>query len=145
MVVEIARNVIGLNNANSAELDPTTPHPVVNLLPSQQGISTIGGSMRLGAINIKLYRGSKVYEAYGREIISERHRHRYGVNIKYIDMFELAGFTVSGVSLDDESVIEFMELKNHPLFIGTQSHPEFKSRPLAPSPLYISFLSKASQ
>jgi CTP synthase len=145
MVVEIARNVIGLDNANSAELDPMTPHPVVNLLPSQQGISTIGGSMRLGAINIKLYRGSKVYEAYGREIISERHRHRYGVNIKYIDVFESAGFTVSGVSLDNESVIEFMELKNHPLFIGTQSHPEFKSRPLAPSPLYISFLSKASQ
>jgi len=144
MVIEIARNVVGLNNANSSELDPSTPHPVIALLPSQMEVNTIGGSMRLGAISIKLRKGSKVYEAYGREIISERHRHRYGVNTKYIDVLESAGFIVSGVSLDNESVVEFMELNNHLLFIGTQSHPEFKSRPLAPSPLFMSFMSKAS-
>jgi CTP synthase len=144
MVIEIARNVIGLSDANSSELDPSTPHPVIDLLPSQKGIDTIGGTMRLGAISIKLYKGRKVYEAYGKEIISERHRHRYGVNMKYIDKLESAGFVVSGVSLDNESIVEFMELNSHILFIGTQSHPEFKSKPLAPSPLYLSFISEIS-
>ncbi|MDK6028287.1 CTP synthase [Ignisphaera sp. 4213-co] len=142
MVVEIARNVAGLANANSTELDPSTPYPVIDLLPSQREIDFLGGSMRLGAIKIKLFKNRKVYEAYGKEIISERHRHRYGVNIKYIDRIESTGFVISGVSLDNENVIEFMELRNNFLFIGTQAHPEFKSRPLTPSPIYHYFISK---
>ncbi|HDI02386.1 MAG TPA: CTP synthase, partial [Ignisphaera sp.] len=138
MVVEFARNVLGLDKANSTELDPHTPHPVVDLLPSQQGITMLGGTMRLGAKPIKLLRGSKVYEAYQRDVVFERHRHRYGVNPKYLDKFEEAGFTVSGFSYD--GVIEFMELREHPFFVGTQAHPEFKSRPLDPSPIYMHFL-----
>lgn len=138
MVVEIARNLIGLEKANSTELDPSTPHPVIDLLPSQQSLTMLGGTMRLGAKPIKLLRGTKVFEAYGRDVISERHRHRYGVNPKYLERFEDVGFTVSGFSYD--GVIEFMELRGHPFFVGTQAHPEFKSRPLAPSPIYMHFL-----
>ncbi len=138
MIIEFARNVLGLENANSTELDPNTPHPVVDLLPSQRGIEMLGGTMRLGAKPIKLIRGTRVYEAYGRDVIFERHRHRYGVNARYLDKFEDAGMTVSGFSYD--GVIEFMELRDAEFYVGTQAHPEFKSRPLAPSPLYMHFL-----
>jgi len=143
MVVEIARNVLGLNGANSTELDPSTPHPVIDLLPGQRGVGQLGGTMRLGAVPIKLIRGTKAYEAYGRDVIMERHRHRYGVNPKYLDKLEAAGFVVSGFSYD--GVIEFMELTNSKFFVGTQAHPEFKSRPLEPSPIYMHFLKTASE
>ncbi|MEM0338232.1 MAG: CTP synthase [Ignisphaera sp.] len=142
MVIEVARHVAGLSNANSTELDSSTPYPVIDLLPSQRNVNALGGSMRLGAISIKLYKNRKVYKAYKKEVVLERHRHRYGVNIKFLDKLETAGFVVSGVSLDDESIVEFMELNSNSLFIGTQAHPEFKSRPLAPSPLYHYFISK---
>ncbi len=138
MAIEIARNVIGLENANSTELDPSTPHPVIDLLESQRGITMLGGTMRLGAKPIKLLRGTKVYEAYRRDIVFERHRHRYGVNPKYLDKFEEVGFTVSGFSYD--GVIEFMELRDHLFYVGTQAHPEFKSRPLEPSPIYMALV-----
>uniref|UniRef100_A0A7C2ZNA5 CTP synthase n=1 Tax=Ignisphaera aggregans TaxID=334771 RepID=A0A7C2ZNA5_9CREN len=138
MVIEFARNVLGLNNANSTELDPTTPHPVIDLLPSQRHVDALGGTMRLGAKPIRLFKGTHVYSAYNRDVISERHRHRYGFNNRYLDLFENNGFSVSGVSYDD--VVEFMELKHHKLFIGTQAHPEFRSKPLEPSPIYVYFL-----
>jgi len=138
MIVEFARNVLGLKNANSSELDPNTPHPVVDLLPSQHNIKFLGGTMRLGAKPIKLIRGTLVYEAYRRDVVFERHRHRYAFNTKYVDLFESSGFVISGFSYD--GVIEFMELKDHVFFVGTQAHPEFKSRPLRPSPLYYFFI-----
>lgn len=138
MVVEFARNILGLKEANSSELDPTTIHPVVNLIPSQNNVEYLGGTMRLGAKSIKLIRGTKVFEAYGKDIVIERHRHRYGVNNKYVEMFESNKFIVSGISEDE--VIEFMELRDREFFVGTQTHPEFKSRPLNPSPIYTYFL-----
>jgi CTP synthase len=141
MVIEFARNVIGLKDANSVELDPSTHHPVVDLLPSQRNIGFLGGTMRLGARAIKLLKGSYVYKAYGRDIIIERHRHRYTVDIKYIDLFESCGFRISGISEDkDGDVVEFMELVSNKFFIGTQAHPEFRSKPLNPSPIFVFFL-----
>ena len=143
MIVEFARNVLGLEKANSTELDPSTPHPVVDLLPSQHNIEFMGGTMRLGAKPIKIIRGTLVYQAYNKDVVFERHRHRYAFNAKYVDLFEGAGFLISGFSYD--GVIEFMELKDHPFFVGTQAHPEFKSRPLEPSPLYKFFVEVASK
>lgn len=141
MVIEFARNVIGLKDANSVELDPSTHQPVVDLLPSQRNIGFLGGTMRLGARAIKLLKGSYVYKAYGRDIIIERHRHRYTVNMKYIDLFESCGFRISGISEDkDGDVVEFMELVSNKFFIGTQAHPEFRSKPLNPSPIFVFFL-----
>lgn len=142
MVVEIARNVLGLSRANSSELDSNVQHPVIDILPSQQGLSLIGGTMRLGSKLIKLIKGTTVYEAYGAEHVMERHRHRYGVNNRYLELIETTGFIVSGVSVED-SVIEYMELKHHKFYVGTQSHPEFKSRLLQPSPIYTHFLKHA--
>ncbi|MEM0490642.1 MAG: CTP synthase [Ignisphaera sp.] len=142
MIVEFARNVLNLRDADSSELNPTTPHPVIDLLPMQRNIDFIGGTMRLGSKTIKLIKGTKVFEAYGRDTIVERHRHRYGVNNKYIELFEKNGFIVSGVSSDEE-IVEFMELKSHNFFIGTQAHPEFRSKPLEPSPIYTYFLRTA--
>jgi CTP synthase len=142
MVVEIARNVLGLEDAHSSELDANTQHPVIDLLPSQQGLDFIGGSMRLGSKSIKLVKGTIVFDAYGTEYVTERHRHRYGVNNKYLDALEGIGFMVSGISVED-SVVEYMELKHHRFYVGTQAHPEFKSRPLQPSPIYTYFLKQA--
>jgi len=141
MAIEFARNVIGLKDANSSELEPSTPQPVVDILPSQKNINFVGGTMRLGIRTIKLLKGTLVHRAYGSDIIAERHRHRYTINTKYVDLFENNGFKISGISEDrDESVIEFMELTNHRFFIGTQAHPEFRSKPLNPSPIFVSFL-----
>lgn len=141
MLVEFARNVLGLRNANSTELDVSTSHPIIDLLPSQRHVDALGGTMRLGAKSIKLFKGTHAYNAYGREVIAERHRHRYGVNMKYLDLFEKNGFIVSGISYDE--VIEFMELKDHKFFMGTQAHPEFRSKPLEPSPIFVYFLNIA--
>lgn len=139
MVIEFARNVVGLKDANSTELDPTTPHPVIDILPSQRNIDFLGGTMRLGVRMIRLFKGTLVHRAYGSEIIVERHRHRYTVNTKYIDMLEYGGFKVSGIN-EEENVVEFMELKDHRFFVGTQAHPEFRSKPLNPSPIFTFFL-----
>ncbi|MEM1541518.1 MAG: CTP synthase [Ignisphaera sp.] len=139
MVVEFARNILNLHDADSSELNPLTPHPVIDLLPMQRNIDFLGGTMRLGSKPIRLIKGTKVFEAYGRDIVVERHRHRYGVNNKYVELLEKNGFIISGISSDEE-IIEFMELKNHNFFIGTQAHPEFRSKPLEPSPIYMYFL-----
>ncbi len=141
-VVEIARDLAGLKGANSTELDPNTPHPVVDLLPTQRGIEKLGGTMRLGAHPIRLVPGTLVHRLYSRDIVYERHRHRYEVNPRYVDKLVSAGMEVSGYSLDTGSV-EFIELRGHPFFVGSQPHPEFKSRPMRPSPVFTGLLRAA--
>ncbi len=141
MAVEIARNVVGLERANSTEIDPQTPHPVVDLLESQKGVTRLGGTMRLGLTRSRLVRGTLVHRIYGSDEVYERHRHRYEVNPKYVDKLESVGFIVSGYS--DEGFPDFMELKGR-FFVGTQAHPEYRSRPLSPSPLFLSLLSPST-
>jgi len=141
-VVEYARNVLGLEKANSTEIDPNTPHPVVDLLPGQEKVDRLGGTMRLGASPIRLVPGTRAYKLYGgRELIFERHRHRYEVNPKYVDKLESSGLKVSGWS--PEGLVEIVELEGHSFFIGTQPHTEYKSRPLQPAPLFVGLLQAA--
>lgn len=143
MVVEFARNVLGLERAHSTEIDPSTPHPVVDILRGQEKVKYLGGTMRLGSLPIKLVPGTKAWEIYGgAEIVYERHRHRYHINPKYLDAFESAGFIVSGVG--GEGLPEIMELKDSRFYIGTQAHPEFKSRPLNPAKMFYAFLQAVS-
>ncbi len=140
-VVEFARNVVGLEDAHSTEIDPHTPHPVIDLLETQRGIKYLGGTMRLGAYPIRLKPGTLVHRLYGRDVVAERHRHRYEVNPKYVDKLEAAGLRVSGVSFDGR--VEFIELPDHPFYLGSQPHPEFKSRPMNPSPPFLGLLEAA--
>jgi CTP synthase len=142
MVVEFARSVAGLEQANSREFDPATPHPVIDLMADQGDIVDYGGTMRLGACYARLRPGSQVAAIYGEELVSERHRHRYEVNPIYRRKLEDAGLVCSGSSPDD-TLVEFVELPGHPFFIGTQAHPEFKSRPDRPHPLFRELVSAA--
>jgi len=142
MVVEFARNVLGLRGANTTEVDPNTPHPVVDILEMQRGVVVKGGSMRLGALPIRVFRGTLAYRIYGADIVYERHRHRYQINPAYVDKLEAAGFKVSGIS--QEGFPEMMELADRGFYFGTQAHPEYKSKPLNPSPVYVEFLRAAS-
>jgi len=142
MVVDYARNVLGLVNAASSETDPETPDPVIDMLEDQHAVSDKGGTMRLGAYVAKLKPGSQVAKLYGEEVVSERHRHRYEVNPKYRQRLEEAGLNCSGVSPDDR-LVEFIELEDHPFWIGTQAHPEFKSRPDRPHPLFRGLVAAA--
>ena len=136
MTIEFARNVLGLMGANSTEIDPTTPHPVIDLMHDQRDVTDKGGTMRLGAYYAVLAaQGTKVAEAYGEPVVSERHRHRYEFNPNYRARFEEAGFVCSGTS-PDQRLVEFIELADHPYWVGTQAHPEFKSRPDRPHPLF---------
>ncbi|BCU68655.1 CTP synthetase [Sulfolobales archaeon HS-7] len=137
-VVEFARNVLNYTNANTTEVDQNTPYPVISMLDEQKKVTLLGGTMRLGAQKIILREGTKVWEAYGRKVINERHRHRYEVNPRFVDEMEKNGFIVSGVS--EDGLVEMMELKGHKFFVGTQPHPEFNSRPMKPAPLFINFL-----
>jgi len=143
--VEFARNVLGLKDAHSQEINPNTPHPVIHLLPGQERTKMLGGTMRLGASPIRIIKGTLAYELYGREIVYERHRHRYELNNKYVDLFEEHGLKVSGWS--PEGLAEFIELdrKIHPFYFGTQPHTEYKSRPLSPGPVFIGFLKAAAR
>ncbi len=138
-VVEFARNVCGLHGANSTEIDPGTPHPVVDILPEQKEIEEMGGTMRLGSFPAVLKERSLVRRIYGKELVYERHRHRYEINPEYIPILIEHGLTVSGTSPDGR-LAEFIEISNHPFFIGTQAHPEFKSRLDRPHPLFLEFL-----
>jgi CTP synthase len=140
-VIEFARNVLGLCGANSTEIDPETPHPVIDLMPDQRGVE-MGGTMRLGRYPCQLVPGTKAALAYGESLVYERHRHRWEVNNAYREAFEAAGFVVSGQSPDGRYV-EIMELHNHPWFVGVQFHPEFKSRPNGPHPLFVAFIGVA--
>jgi CTP synthase len=141
-VIEYARNVCGLAAANSTELDAATPHPVVDFMPDQRGITDKGGTMRLGAYPCVLTGGTRAAEAYGTSEISERHRHRYEVNNNYRDALERHGMVLSGLSPDGR-LVEMIELPKHPYFVACQFHPEFKSRPWAPHPLFAGFVKAA--
>jgi CTP synthase len=142
MVIDVARNVAGMSGAHSSEFDPQTPHPVIDLMASQRDVTDMGGTMRLGAYIAELQPGSRVAEIYGREVVSERHRHRYEFNSRYRARLEEAGLVCSGTSPDGR-LVEFVELQGHPFWIGTQAHPEFKSRPDRPAPLFESFVAAA--
>ena len=143
-IVEFARNVIGISDAASIELEPDTLNPVIALMPEQNGVENLGGTLRLGAYPCKLKQDSLAEKLYGTSSISERHRHRYEVNNKYRLLLERCGMTLSGLS-PDERIVEMIELSNHPFFIATQAHPEFKSRPNLPHPLFKGFIEAASQ
>ncbi|MEX1208711.1 MAG: CTP synthase [Acidimicrobiia bacterium] len=142
-VIEFSRNRLGLTGANSTEFDPLTPHPVIALLESQAEVEEFGGTMRLGLYAARLAEGSTARRVYGEELIYERHRHRYEVNNRYRQDLEDAGMTLSGVSPDDQ-LVEIIELPDHPYFIASQFHPEFKSRPDDPHPLFAGLMEAAA-
>jgi CTP synthase len=141
-VTEFARNVLKLERANSTEFDPSTPHPVVDLLPDQRDRKGMGGTMRLGAYPCRLKEGTRARAIYGAAEISDRHRHRYEVNPAYMEQLDRGGLTLSGIS-PDGTLVEMVELADHPFFVATQAHPEFKSRPLRPSPLFAALIKAA--
>ncbi len=141
-VVEFARNVCGLQKANSTEFDGETPHPVIDFLPEQKTIVDKGGTMRLGAWPCSLEKNTRAFGAYGRREISERHRHRYEFNNAYRERLAGAGLMISGTSPDGH-LVEIVELEGHPWFLGCQFHPEFKSKPLQPHPLFVRFIQAA--
>ena len=142
-VVEYARHVCGWADAHSSELDPATTHPVIDLMPDQRGVTAKGGTMRLGAYPCKVVsRGSRTYQAYGAEEISERHRHRYEFNNEYRDALTQAGLELAGLSPDGR-LVEIVELPDHPWFVGVQFHPELKSRPNRAHPLFREFIAAA--
>ena len=141
-IVEFARDVIGLKDAHSVELDPQTTNPVIHIMPDQIGIEDIGGTLRLGSYPCVLNKESKAYQLYGSENIEERHRHRYEVNNDYRDQLEKAGMMLSGLSPDGR-IVEMVEIPEHPWFIATQAHPELKSRPNRPHPLFRGFVEAA--
>ncbi|MFQ5594031.1 MAG: CTP synthase [Anaerolineae bacterium] len=144
MVIELARHALGSEEANSTEFNHRTPHPVIDLLPEQRGISDMGGTMRLGAYPCRVRRNTRAWSAYGQELISERRRHRFEVNNEYRATLEQAGLIVSGTSPDGK-LIEIAEIADHPWMLGSQFHPEFKSRPNRPHPLFRDFVGAAKQ
>jgi CTP synthase len=150
MVIEVARDLAGLDGANSAEFDPATPHPVIATMADQRdvvaGERDMGGTMRLGLYPAKLAPGSITAEAYGEPYVSERHRHRYEVNNAYRKALEEAGLVFSGTSPDGR-LVEYAELprETHPFFVGTQAHPEFRSRPTRAHPLFAAFVAAACE
>ncbi len=141
-VCEFARHVAGLEGANSSEFDPDTPHPVIDLMPLHDGSEEMGGTMRLGSYPCAVVEGTKGWDAYGQATIEERHRHRYEVNNNYREALVDAGLVVSGASPDGR-LVEMVELPSHPWFVGNQGHPEFKSRPTRPAPLFRDFVGAA--
>src|SRR4051795_10254351 len=141
-VADFARHVVGMDGANSTEFDPETPYPVIDLLPEQKEVADMGGTMRLGADPIKLHPGTRAREIYGEAVIYERHRHRYEVNNFLRKRLEAAGLICSGTS-PDERLVEVIEINDHPFFVASQYHPEFKSRPQRPQPLFREFVRPA--
>ena len=141
-IIEFARNVCGFHDAHSIELDPNTTHPVIALMPDQDGVEDIGGTLRLGAYPCELDKDSKAHAVYGESTIHERHRHRYEVNNYYREDLQKSGMKLSGLSPDGR-IVEMCELPSHPWFVATQAHPEFKSRPNRPHPLFKGFVGAA--
>ena len=141
-IIEFARNVCGFHDAHSIELDPNTTHPVIALMPDQDGVEDIGGTLRLGAYPCELDKDSKAHAVYGESTIHERHRHRYEVNNDYREVLQQHGMLLAGQSPDGR-IVEMIELPEHPWFIGTQAHPELKSRPNRPHPLFRGFIAAA--
>ena len=143
-VIEFARHVCGLERANSSEVDENTPHPVIDLMSGQRSVTRKGGTMRLGAYPCVLREDSLAFRVYGKRKISERHRHRYEVNNAYREILAKHGLIFSGLS-PDESLVEMIELADHPWFLASQFHPEFKSRPLDCHPMFKGFIKAALQ
>ena len=142
-VADFARHVVGMDGANSTEFDPETPYPVIDLLPEQKEVADMGGTMRLGADPIKLHPNTRAREIYGEAVIYERHRHRYEVNNFLRKRIEAAGLVCSGTS-PDERLVEIIEIPDHPFFVASQYHPEFKSRPERPAPLFRDFVARGA-
>ncbi len=143
-VIEFARNVLGLPDAHSSEMEQGTKNPVIDLMEEQKGITAKGGTMRLGGYSCALKHGTRVYEAYGKDLIVERHRHRYEFNGAYLPQFEAAGMIAAGTN-PETGLVEVIELKDHPWFVGTQYHPEYKSTVATPAPLFVSFVRAAME
>lgn len=141
-IIEFARNVVGYDDAHSVELKPDTTHPIIHLMPDQEGVDNIGGTLRLGSYPCVLKEGTKARAAYKEETIYERHRHRYEVNNDYRQVLQDHGLTLSGISPDGR-IVEMIEISDHPWFVATQAHPEFKSRPNRPHPLFLGFVEAA--
>ncbi len=141
-VVEFARNVLKMKDAHSYEVNPATPYPVIDMMEDQKTITQKGGTMRLGAYTCEITKGSKAYSVYGKSRINERHRHRYEFNNKYLKKFENAGMIASGLN-PDNNLVEIVEIKDHPFFIGVQFHPELRSTVLNPHPLFVKFVKAA--
>jgi CTP synthase len=141
-VIEFGRNILGLEAANSTEIDPNTPHPVIAMMEEQKKVTTKGGTMRLGSYPCDLKKGSKIYSIYGKSKIKERHRHRFEFNNYYKDQYENAGMIASGIN-PETNLVEVVELANHPWFLGSQYHPELKSTVENPHPLFIKFVKAA--
>ncbi len=142
MTIEFARNVLNLKDANSTEFDKSTPYPVITILPEQKNVKYYGGTLRLGASPIKIKEGTLAYEIYKSDVIFERHRHRYEFNPEFRNLFEKNGFIVSGEYPQTE-LVEIVELSEHKFFIGVQFHPEFKSKALNPSPIFIELIRRS--
>jgi CTP synthase len=143
-VIEFARTVLGLSEAHSTEFNPTTTHPVIDMMAEQKQKTQLGGTMRLGAYSCTLKAGSHAQKMYGQEIISERHRHRYEFNTAYVPHFEQKGLVVTGYNAE-HNLPEIIEIPEHPFFVGCQFHPEFKSKPFAPHPLFVAFVRAAKE
>jgi CTP synthase len=141
-VIEFGRNVLGLNAANTTEIDEHTENPVINMMEEQKNVTSKGGTMRLGAYACDLKKGTKAYTAYGKPHITERHRHRYEFNSSYLAQYEEAGMIASGIN-PESKLVEIVELKNHPFFVGGQFHPELKSTVANPHPLFVKFVAAA--
>jgi CTP synthase len=141
-ISEFARHVVGLDGANSTEMDPETPYPVIDLLPEQKEVEDLGGTMRLGAQAVELAEGTRTRETYGEPVVHERHRHRYEVNNHFRPALEQAGLVVSG-TYQEGRLVEIIEIPDHPWFVASQFHPEFKSRPTRPAPLFREFVGAA--
>jgi CTP synthase len=143
-IIEYSRSVLGLEDAHSSEFEPAAAHPVIDLMQEQEGVEDMGGTMRLGAWDCRLVEGSLAARIYGKLDISERHRHRYEVNPDYVEQLEAGGLIISGTN-PRRGLVEMIELPKHPFFVATQAHPEFKSRPLTPHPLFVAFVRAAVQ
>ncbi|MGH2669227.1 MAG: glutamine amidotransferase-related protein, partial [bacterium] len=143
-VIEFARHVCGMGGADSAEFNEQSPYPVIALLEAQHGVEDMGGTMRLGSYPCVLREGTKAFQAYGEKLIDERHRHRYEVNPEYVAKLEAEGLIPSGTS-PDGTLVEIVELADHPWFVAGQFHPEFKSRPNRPHPLFRDFIGAAAR
>ncbi|WP_353140153.1 CTP synthase, partial [Pseudopedobacter sp.] len=138
-VIEFGRNVLGLKDAHSTEMNEKTKHPVISIMEDQKGVTEKGGTMRLGAYPCELKKGTRAYAIYGKGKISERHRHRYEFNNAYLKQYEEAGMIASGVN-PENGLVEIVELKNHPFFVASQFHPELKSTVVNPHPLFVKFV-----
>ena len=143
MAIEFAQNVLGLEDCNTTEIKPTATNKIIDLMDEQKAVSDLGASMRLGAYECELKEGSKLAEAYGKLLISERHRHRYEFNSQYRTAFEEAGFKCVGTN-PETGLVEALELEGHPWYIGVQYHPEYSSTVLQPSPIFMAFISAIS-